>query len=110
MEMQKSIENIEFCIDDLGYLGEPLEVRAIVMSKILKEMNLRYKRYYISKSRKSFKRVKRPDVEPKDMSIAFTVTCNKNYLDFAKYRYVNRMNTILQLQRAFMSPDTSSDV
>lgn len=103
--MQKNKDNKEFCIDDLGYLEEPLELKAIVMSKVLKELNIKYKRYYTSKSKRDYKRVKKPEIAPPDMSIAFTVECDNDYLAFAKYNYYKRMDTILTLKKAFESSD-----
>ena len=36
--VQKDRITLEFCIDDLGYLEETLETRAIAMSKVLMEL------------------------------------------------------------------------
>ena len=59
---QKDRITLEFCIDDLGYLEETLETRAIVMSKVLKELGLAHRRYYISKSIKEYKQFKKPSL------------------------------------------------
>lgn len=98
--MTENKEPLEICIDDLGFLEESLESRAIVMSKILKELGLKFKRYYSSTSHRSFKRVKKPAVAPPDMTIAFLVECSKDYLEFAKYRYEERMLIIQRFSRA----------
>lgn len=91
---------LDFCIDDLGYEDEPLETRAIVMSKILKELEIKYKRYYTMLSNRDYLRAKRPDIVPPDMSIAFLVECDQPHLEFAKYQYHKRMDVILQLKRS----------
>ena len=93
--------SIEFCIDDLGYLDETLETRAIVMSKVLKDMGVHYKRYYISKSIEGYKRVKKPAVSPPEMSIAFMVECDGDYVAFAWYSYRKRMNDVIHLRKSF---------
>lgn len=91
---------LEFCIDDLGYLEETLETRAIVMSKVLKELGLSYRRYYISKGTKEYKQFKKPKISPPDMSIAFSVECNGDYLAFAWYCYRKRLTAIISLKKS----------
>ena len=103
--VQKDRITLEFCIDDLGYLEETLETRAIAMSKVLMELGLPYRRYYISKSIKEYKQFKKPKVYPPDMSIAFSVECNGDYLAFAWYCYRKRMNTIISFQKSFETSD-----
>lgn len=98
---QKEKITLEFCIDDLGYLEETLETRAIVMSKVLKELGLLYRRYYISKSIKEYKQFKKPKISPPDMSIAFSVECNGDYLAFAWYCYRKRLTAIISLKKSF---------
>ena len=96
---------IDICIDDLGYNSETLESRAIVMSKVLKELDLKFKKYYTMLSNRDYLRVKKPDVTPPDMSIAFLIECDKNHLEFAKYKYRERMDAILTFKKAFESSD-----
>ena len=98
---QKDRITLEFCIDDLGYLEETLETRAIVMSKVLKESGLSYRRYYISKSIKEYRQFKKPKISPPDMSIAFSVECNGDYLAFAWYCYRKRLTAIISLKKSF---------
>ena len=102
---QKDRITLEFCIDDLGYLEETLETRAIVMSKVLKELGLSYRRYYISKSIKEYKQFKKPRVSPPDMSIAFSVECNGDYLAFAWYCYRKRLTAIISLKKSLELSD-----
>ena len=97
---QKDRITLEFCIDDLGYLEETLETRAIVMSKVLKELGLAHRRYYISKSIKEYKQFKKPKISPPDMSIAFSVECNGDYLAFAWYCYRKRLTAIISLKKS----------
>lgn len=99
--MDNSTNKLDICIDDLGYAEETLESRAIVMSKVLKELNLKFKKYYTMLSNRDFLRVKKPDVLPPDMSIAFLIECDKDHLEFAKYCYHERMKTIVGLRKAF---------
>lgn len=104
--VQNKTASLEFCLDDLGYLEHSLETRAIVMSKVLKDLGLHYKRYYISESLKDFRRVKKPKESPPDMSMAFLVDCDGDYLAFAWYNYRKRMNDIIILKKSL---EASSD-
>lgn len=99
-EMTTNPEKLDFCIDDLGFQEETLESRAIVMSKILRETDIKYKRYYTMLSNRDYLRVKKPDVIPPDMSIAFLVECDKNHLEFVKYLYHERMLVIQRFKKA----------
>lgn len=93
-------QTLEFCIEDLGYPNETLETKAIVMSKVLKDLGLPYKRYYITEG---CKQTKKPKISPPDMTIAFAVTCNGDYLAFAWYNYRKRMNAVISMQKSFNS-------
>lgn len=104
--VQDKIPTLEFCIDDLGYLDETLETRAITMSKVLKELGIRYKRYYVADS---MRQIKKPKVSPPDMSIAFMVSCDGDYLAFAWYCYRKRMNSIISFRNSFNNSPSDLD-
>lgn len=93
---------IDICLEDLSFNDEPLEVRIVVLSKILKDLGITYKRYYTKKSTRSFRRVKRPDIIPeKDLTIVYTVNTDESHIQYATWLFNEQMKKIVSMYRMY---------
>lgn len=85
---------------ELGFEHEPLETKAVVMSKILKELDIPYKMWYTRLGKKSIRRARKPSIEWNDMNIVFDVFKDEHHTAYAVYLYNQRMNTIISLNKS----------
>lgn len=92
----------EVCLEDLDFLEAPIEVRVVVFSTILRELGLRYKKYYTKKNLRSFKRVKRPVVPNEDeLTISYNITASAEHIKYAEWLYERRMKDVVTLYRMY---------
>ena len=89
---------IDMC--ELGFEHEPLDTKAVVMSKILKELDIPYKMWYTRLSKKSLRRVRKPSIEWSDMNIVFELDVDEDHAAYAVYLYNKRMNIIIMLNKS----------
>lgn len=102
--MDKTDNNIDICLEDLTYKEEPLEVRVIVLSKILKDLGIQYRKYYTKKSVRSFKRVKRPDViTDEELTVIFSVRTDNDHVNYLLWLYNKRMGAVVSLYKSYFT-------
>lgn len=97
--MNTNVIKTEFDVMALGFDTETLDARAIVMSTILRELKIEYRKYYTRKSNKSCKRLRKPDIIWDDMNIVFVAMCPEYYTDYVKYLYSERMSAVVLLRK-----------
>ena len=92
----------DFILDSLGFENEPLEQRAFIFCKILKELNITFKKYYTSPKHKYLR--SKPYKEHNDfsnMGMVVVADCDKNYAQYTIYLYKRKMEEISTLNKIF---------
>ena len=87
-----------FILDSLGYCDIPLDQRAVVFCRILKELDIIYKKYYTSPCYRHV-RVGVTSENTLKMSIVFNVECTCEYVGYVTYLYKERMRKISLLNK-----------
>ncbi len=89
------LTSFDFIIDSLGFNSTPIEQRAIVMCKILKELSIPFKKYY-HYGRHKYLRSKVNKKEPY-VNIIIIGACTEDYGKYAIYLYKQKMIIIEKL-------------
>lgn len=100
--IERKISEQELRLSELGFDTETIEAKAIVLLKILTELNIRYKRYYTRISRPNLRRVKRPEVGREDIDIVINAYTDKEHLLFALYLFKERMVAITTIKKMYV--------
>lgn len=96
-----TVKLMDVCLNDLGFSEMALEPRIIVFQRILRDLNIQYRRYYSRKSARSYRRVKKPDIPADDLIIIMSVLTDNNHIEYAKYLYQKRMKDIQYLYKSY---------
>lgn len=96
----KKLEDVEqvkydFMLSSLGYTDEPLDQRAIVLCKILKELNIPYKKYYTSPKYRHLRTL--PNNDFNEINMIISAVCDENYASYAIYLFEKKMEQISKL-------------
>ena len=94
------ISTNSFILDSLGYCEVPLDQRAVVFCRILKELDITYRKYYTSPCYRHV-RVGVTSENTLKMSIVFNVECTCEYAGYVEYLYKERMKKISLLNKCF---------
>lgn len=98
---QKTNAQLEFNLEDLGFPEEATETKALVLHKVLRDLCIPFKKFYSKKSDRSFKRVKKTNIEPSDLTLKFLVECDKAHLQYVSHVYKKRMKEVIALEKCF---------
>lgn len=101
-DVRTNIDKYDFVLDSLGYADEPLEQRAFVFCKILRELNIPFKKHYTSPQHRHLRSM--PYKEGNDfnnMGMVIVGNCDENYARYAIYLYEKKMNEIELLNKIF---------
>lgn len=100
--MERKLSEQELRLSELGFDTETIEAKAIVLLKILTELNIRYKRYYTRLSKPNLRRAKRPEVGWEDIDIVINAYTDKEHLLFALYLFKERMVAITTIKKMYV--------
>lgn len=99
MQEQTTRKYTDIILEDLGYIEEPLEQRAVVLCQILRSLGLLFRKYYttppISSMRSRFYNGDRWS----SLGMVFVIDCDENYAGYVSYLFKQRMKTISKLNR-----------
>ena len=98
IEEQIATENYDFVLDNMGYTEEPLEQRAVVFCRILRELEIPYKKYYVYPNHRYLRTQPVKNNEKfSGMGMVFIGVCEEYYAKYAIYLYKQRMANISKL-------------
>ena len=89
------ISNFDFILNNLGYTDVPLEQRAVVFCKLLREFDIPYRRYYTTPNRLAMR--SRPTKDT--MGMVVIAECTLDYAHYIMYLYSKKMQTISKLNK-----------
>jgi hypothetical protein len=107
--MVMAINNTKYNLDmsEQGFEHEELEAKVIVLSRILKEHGIDFKVWYTRKSKRSYKRARKPNIEWSDLNVIFEISSDESYIKYILWIFNQRMNNIIHLNKSFqLEPNT----
>ena len=96
-ETETTTNKFDFILDNLGFVDEPLDQRAVVFCKILNELNIHYKKYYTSPQHRYLRSM--PSGDFANMGMVIIGACDENYAKYAIYLYQQKMDVISNLNK-----------
>lgn len=94
-DVETETAKYDFILDSMGFTEEPLEQRAVVLCKILRELNIPFKKYYTSPNHRHLRT--QPYTDFSGMGMIVVAVCDENYAGYTKYLYAQKMAVISKL-------------